>query len=420
LPTRLRDADLSLAGRDDAVPYLATVLDDDRLSELVGEKIHITRVRYKPHTSVLVAFSHTSNGAEKYGWALTTTPSGYSKVQGRAQRTASLGGSTRLVRPDPRRWDAVIAIGGLEDDWALRRNLGWLRDSGLARLGVVRRPGRPLFNGTARVLRYLPECRLVCFEQTSDKPIVIRTAAQPVPDRERSLLRRLTLQGVPVLPVLGDTTTSRHGISAGAAWGTHDLSMREDPQAARRAGEALALLHRLPVEARPDSDQFAQDLHRQLTANRDMVAALLPSLAEDAAHVADLIYRRLEEREGRETAVVVHGDFSSDQVLVGGSEVRLIDFDRSHPGQPDSDLGSFAAVEEMSQWRGGADGSRGSHTAYLLDGYVQAGGVMNPSAIDVWTAFRMFTSAVDPFRNRYSDWAADMGRCIDRACELIS
>jgi hypothetical protein len=420
LPTRLRDADLSLASRDDAVPYLATVLDDDRLSELVGEKIRITRVRYKPHTSVLVAFSHTSNGAEKYGWALTSTTSGYSKVQGRAQHTASLGGSTRLVRPDPRRWDAVIAVGGLEDDWALRRNLGWLRDFGLDRLGVERGPGEPLFNGTARVLRYLPECRVVSCEQASREPIVIRTAAQPVPDDERTLLRRLRLEGVPVLPALGDAACSRHGISASVAWGTHDLSMRENPQAAHRAGEALAILHGLPIEAQPDSDQSAQDLRRQLTANRDMVAALLPPLAEDAAHVADLLYCRLEEREGRETAVVVHGDFSSDQVLVGGSEVRLIDFDRSRPGPPESDLGSFAAVEEMSQWRGGGDEPRGSHTAYLLGGYVQGGGVMTPGAIDVWTAFRMFTSAVDPFRNRYADWAADMSRCIDRARELIS
>ncbi|WP_427135810.1 phosphotransferase family protein [Pseudarthrobacter sp. S9] len=419
MPTRLSDADLSLAGRDDALPYLAAVLDDDRLSELVGENIRITRVRYKPHTSVLVAFCCTGDGTENYGWALTSTTSGYSKLNGRAQRSASDGGGIRLVRPDPRRWDSVVAIGGFEDDWTLRKNLDWLRDLGLDRLGAVQQPGQPLLTGTARVLRYIPECRLVFVEQTPGGPIVIRTAAQPVPDDERMLLRRLELHGVPVLRRLGDADCSRHGISASPVWGAHDLSMREDPEGARRAGKALAILHGIPVEAQPDRAEAAQDLLEQLTANRDMITALLPSLAEPAAKVALRIYRRLEGRAGHGTAVVVHGDFSADQVLVGGSEVRLIDFDRSHLGAPEADLGSFAAVEEMSLWREPADAPRGSHTNHLLDGYAQAGGGITQAAVDTWMAFRMFTGAVDPFRNRSPDWAADMCRHIDRASELI-
>ena len=419
VPTRSRDADVSLASRDDALPYLAAVLDDDRLSELVGENIRITRVRYKPRTSVLVAFCHTGKGTENYGWALTSTTSGYSKLHGRAQRSANDGGGIRLVCPDPRRRDAVVAIGGFEDDWALRKNLGWLRGLGLDRLGSVRRAGQPFLNGAARVLRYIPECRLVLLEPTRGGPIVIRTAAGPVPDDERMLLRRLELHGVPVLRRLGDADCSRHGISASPAWGGHDLSAGEDPQAARLAGEALAVLHGVPVEAQPDPAEDAKDLLRQLTANRDMVAALLPALADPAAKVAARIYRRLAGRAGHGAAVVVHGDFSADQVLVGGSEVRLIDFDRSHPGTSDADLGSFAAVEEMSLWRGPADGPRGSHTDYLLEGYVRAGGVITPAAVDAWTAFRMFTGAVDPFRNRSPDWATDMARHIDRASELV-
>ena len=418
IPTRLRAADVSLASRDDALPYLATVLDDGRLSELLGETVRITRVRYKPHTSVLVAFRRTGNGTETYGWALTSTASGYSKLHSRARRSAKDGGGIRLLRPDPHRWDAVVAIGGFEDDWALRKNLGWLRGPGLGRLGAAHQPGQPLLDGTARVLRYLPECRLVFLRQTPGGSIVVRTATQPVPEDERMLLRRLELHGVPVLPRLGDADCSRHGISASPAWGDHDLSACEDPQGARRAGKALAMLHGIPVEAQPDRSMVAQDLPRQLAANREMAAALLPSLANPAAEVAARIYRRLEGCAGHGT-VVVHGDFSADQVLVGGSEVRLIDFDRFHLGTPETDLGSFAAVEEMIRWRGSADAPRGSHTDHLLDGYAEGGGGIRQSAVDAWMAFRLFTGAVDPFRNRSPDWAADMCRHIDRAGELV-
>ncbi|WP_427005954.1 phosphotransferase family protein [Pseudarthrobacter sp. H2] len=416
IPIRLRDADVSLAGRDDALPCLAVVLDDGRLSEVLGEPVRITRVRYKPHTSALVAFRRSRNGQEDYGWALTTARN--TKLYGRAQKSARHGGGLQLIRPALRHTDAIIAVGGIADDWALRENLRWLGDSGLEQLGAVHQPGQPLLDSTARVLRYLPECRLVFMRKTPGGSIVIRTAAQPVPEDERMLLRRLELHGVPVLPRLGDADCSRHGISASPEWGDHDLSACEDPQGARRAGKALAKLHGIPVEAQPDRSVVAQDLLRQLAANREMVAALLPSLADPAANVAARIYRRLEGCAGHGT-VVAHGDFSADQVLVGGAEVRLIDFDRSHLGTPETDLGSFAAVEEMSRWRGPADAPRGSHTDHLLDGYVEAGGGIRQSAVEAWMAFRLFTGAVDPFRNRSPDWAADMCRHIDRAGELV-
>ena len=46
--------------------------------------------------------------------------------------------------------------------------------------------------------------------------------------------------------------------------------------------------------------------------------------------------------------MLVHGDFSADQVLVNGAAVRIIDFDRVRTADPAMDLGSFAAVEEIA------------------------------------------------------------------------
>src|SRR6476660_6165762 len=83
LQPKRRDADRALAARDPRIPGLNWVLDDELLSELLGESVQIVRTRYKPHTSALVAFRRTGygagsgsdgSGAGSYGWALTTTP----------------------------------------------------------------------------------------------------------------------------------------------------------------------------------------------------------------------------------------------------------------------------------------------------------------------------------------------------------
>ncbi|MCU1531183.1 MAG: aminoglycoside phosphotransferase family protein [Arthrobacter sp.] len=416
-PTSSRNADLALAHHDGALPCLAAVLDDDRLSELVGEQIHITRVRYKPRTSALVAFRHPGSGKEDHGWALTTADN--CKLHGRAQSSASRGGGIRLVRPDPRHGDDVVAIGGITDDWALRKNLRWLGNHGLERLGVVQRPGYELLSGDARVLRYKPERRLVLMEQTPTASIVIKIAAQSAhDDLDRLFQQRLEQHGVPVLPRLGDAGCSRHGISASPAWGDRDLVASDDQEGARRAGEALARLHGIPAQAKSWPARF-EDLQWQITATYKMVGTLLPALDGPAALVADRIRRQLEDRQDSGAEVLVHGDFSADQVLIGGSEVRLIDFDRAHNGATEVDLGSFAAVEEMSRWRGHAGPVRAPHTDHLIDGYVRSGGQFSPAAMDAWAAFRMFSSSVDPFRDRTPEWAADISRHLDRASELV-
>lgn len=416
LRTALRDAEFSLGRRDESLPCLPVVLDDGRLSEVLGEPVRVTRVRYKPGTSALVAFCRTRDGKEEYGWALTTA--GNVKLHRRAQKSALQGGGVLLVSPSRRQSDAIIAVGGIEDDWTLSQNLRWLEDRGLEGLGAGERPGRGLLSGSAKVLRYKPERRLVLLVQSPDAPIVIKTAALPAPGNVERFHQRLQQQGVPVLPMLGDADSFGHGTSASPAWGDQDLAASNDPEAARRAGESLARLHGIRAEAESGPGPGHEALvERQLAATCAMVTALVPVLEVSAAKVAARIHRRLEELTDGRTRVLVHGDFSADQVLVSGAEVRLIDFDRAGTGAPESDLGSFAAVEEMSRWRGTSAGR--PRTGDLINGYVLAGGRFTPAATDTWAALRLFAGSVDPFRDRSPDWAADMSRHIDRACELV-
>ncbi len=448
LRTRPQDADRSLAGRDPDLPCLSVVLDAGLLSSLMGEEVRITRVRYKPHTSALVAFIRTRGGVEDHGWAVTRAADAGAKLAGRAAVSARTGGGIRFLRPGPPDRDAFIAVGSVADDWALRKNLRWLAQRGLGQLGAVPRPGE-LLNGTAQVLRYNPERRLVLLEPTTAGPIVVKTAAHPLhEDADRWLQERLRRHGVPVLPELGDAQCSRRGTRASPAWGDGDLAAAGTPESARHAGAALAALHRVtgPEAGAPPALGTAQgtiegaaqdsppgpaaDLAQgtaqanvfgyaadQLAPTLEMISALVPELAAPAERLAARIRRRLQDVSAGAAPVLVHGDFSADQVLVSGGDVRLIDFDRARFGAAESDLGSFAAVEDIRQWQ--AAPGPGPHTEALFQGYRDAGGRFAPGAVTAWAAWRLFCNSVDPFRERTTDWAEAIARHLDRAAELV-
>src|SRR6476620_10494279 len=97
LQAKRRYADRALAARDPRIPGLNWVLDDELLSELLGESVRIIRTRYKPHSSALVAFRRAGYGAGSYGWASTAPPEHVEKLQRRAERSQKRGGGIRLV-----------------------------------------------------------------------------------------------------------------------------------------------------------------------------------------------------------------------------------------------------------------------------------------------------------------------------------
>jgi hypothetical protein len=418
-----RDPDLSLASRDDALPGLPYLLDDARLSSLLGETVRVTRVRYKPRTSLLVAFRRIRNNAFVYGWAMTRTRASNAKLLRRELASRSRGGGIRVLRPDPRQDDNLVAVGGVEDDWVLYSNLLWLREQGMERLGLPQ-PGSTLARAGS-VLRYKPERRLVLFVQNSGAPVVIKVAATPADaEQEADFLERLNLHGVPHLPQLGDAECLGHGITACAAWGGGDLAGLDDGSGAVNAGEALARLHAIPANGFAEGqDVWREHVAAQMQATRSMVALLLPALEEPARRVESELRARLLTDGAATEYVLVHGDFSADQVLVGGSEVRLIDFDRARTGVAEADLGSFAAAEEAVR-AGAAEvpagGAGGPKTARLNEGYARAGGKFTEAGVDAWAAYRLYNSSVDPFRDRSPEWAADMSWHLRRAKELIS
>ena len=424
-------ADRSLAHRDAALPGLPWLLDNTRLSELLGETVRVTRVRYKPGHSLLVAFRRLRSGTFDHGWAYTMT-SPAEKLLRRESSSRSRGGNMRILRIQHSRDDVLVALGGIEDDWALRRNLKWLRQNGAERLGLHAGAGMALPGGSV-VLRYKPERRLVLLARNASADVVIKTAAErATAGQQVSFLNRLRHHGVPVLPQLADPECLAHGLSVSIAWGTGDLAASNSHTDAHayKAGHALAALHGFPAAGTAPTGfpeaagNWLQDHTAQLKATRTMVSALLPELEPLAWQLESRLASLLVERP-RTAPVLVHGDFSPDQVLVGDSEVRLIDFDRARTGMAEADLGSFAAAEEagLSSHSGSRDRGApagGPKTALLADGYLDAGGTLIQSEVDVWAAFRLFNSSVDPFRDRAPEWAADMSWHLNRAEELIA
>jgi len=117
---------------------------------------------------------------------------------------------------------------------------------------------------------------------------------------------------------------------------------------------------------------------------------------------------------------LVHGDFSPEQVLVKGSEVRIIDFNNARTGAPEADLGSFAAAEEASQPLPGSRSAGGPLTERLAEGYTEAGGRFRQTGVNAWAALRLFTSCLEPFNNRAPEWADDMSWHLRRAQDLTA
>lgn len=422
LQAQRREADRALAARDTRVPGLNWVLDDELLSELLGESVRITRTRYKPHTSALIAFRRAGSGAGTYGWASTTTPEHVEKLQRRADSSQRHGGGIRLVQPDPLHADVVVAVGPIEEDWPLRANLRWLRDHGLGRLGALPAAPERFLDPPASVLRYNPERRLVVRVPSGTRPVVVKTAVQPDEDAGGLRLRqRLESHGVPVLPELADPECATHGISASPDWGDGDLSGSDNDPAAYRAGEALAVIHGIDVGTSADPAEEVAKLVGQLAATRSMITGLLPGLEAPVSLLTSRLLAKIcTTGPHGQQPVLVHGDFSADQILVSGSAVRIIDFDRVRTADPATDLGSFAAVEEIADPGEAGPEAGGRKTARLVDGYREAGGHVSQTGVNTWAAFRMFLNSVDPFRNRASDWPADTNWHIRRALELIA
>ncbi|MGO1267495.1 MAG: aminoglycoside phosphotransferase family protein [Microbacterium gubbeenense] len=344
---------------DDALPDLGIFAGADALSQALGRRVRIERIRYKPGTSIVAAVRDESG---RPSWVLTHADPAKATNHERAALRAGA---------EPVRLGSATVTGPAWADRALVAGLSDVADAD-------RRTDVPL--------RYNPLRRMVM--ATDSRVIKVSEGTQSV-----TAAQHLADHGVSVIV---PSLVSPRATSA-AWWGAGDLSEKPSAALARRAGQELAAMHRAPIgELRTPRTSPARVAERAARA----IHALVPELGDLAARLAETAGTMAGGRE-----VVVHGDFSPDQVLVGDGEVRLIDLDRVAIGAPEQDLGSFLAA--------GGDEE-------LLGGYIDAGGVVDPEALRAWRAISHLQKAVEPFRSGRPNWTAAVVAAVDDALEAIA
>jgi hypothetical protein len=388
---------------DPALRSLDLFFDPDALSALFNRPVRISHLRWKRGTSA-VARLHDDDGVR---WLAMYSAETSVKMEKTCRRARAQDVELKRIVLD----DGILASGPIPLDPRLHGALRPFRRHGL----IIPSP-------EVRVLKYNPFRRVVLEVTTAGTRGLVCRVNPAGPTMTRTMLSNLAESGVPVVVPL-DPALLPPRLPSGLQFeylpwfGSGDLSTvpPQDAEPATHAvGSALALLHR-------------QSPIHQTHAWR-APAGRLRSLVEESAELMTQNRDRLERvrselegllrRPGR--AAVIHGDFSADQVLVNGGDVRLIDFERCTYGAAASDLGSFAAVEALA-----ADGADHRsvltlpRTAALLDGYGMGPGTVNESEVLAWTAFYLLNRLREPFRACAPDWRNQMEHRLGMLEEVL-
>jgi len=147
------------------------------------------------------------------------------------------------------------------------------------------------------------------------------------------------------------------------------------PKLAAQCGEALAAIHRIPIDAVPELEQ--QD---QITQYREVF-----DLFGEPHPAFELGFRWLEHnRPPTERITIVHGDFRHGNFIVGHEGLAaVLDWELAHLGDPMEDLGWLC----VKAWRFGAAPPVGGLGEYddLFTAYAAASGErVDPEVVRWW------------------------------------
>ena len=147
------------------------------------------------------------------------------------------------------------------------------------------------------------------------------------------------------------------------------------PKLAAQIGEALAALHRIPLDAAPGLEQ-----HDQVEQYREIL-----DLLGEPHPAIELGLRWLDQnRPPSDRTTVVHGDFRLGNLIIGPDGLRaVLDWEIAHIGDPLEDLGWLC----VRAWRFGAPRPVGGFGDYedLFGAYGEAAGVdVDPAVVRWW------------------------------------
>ena len=396
------------------------------LAQILGAGVQLEHLRYKPGYSLVARAVPDALGPPR--WLALFGPESRDKTSN-LRRAAKRSGIRLVDAPVPRHPDCTLLSGPIGADLRLRRRLRAVR-------GLVHSDGSP----RGRVLAYNPWKRLVQIVESpsvdgavvAEGEVVVKVSAADGDAADEAVvrvLRDLAAQGVPVLepcaaptrgvqifPVIpgGDLARALGAAAAetraSASAGASAAAGADGSRLLTETAEALAALHtadrrRVDLALENTGPLCELDAAARVAGARDAIVALAPALVAAFDTVAESVLRSFEDA----LPAVLHGDFSTDQVLLG-DRALLNDFDRVCAGAPGFDLGSFAAVELLAD--------RAATIDPFLEAYASAGG-RTPSDIRVWTALHVLLRCIEPVRDLVPDSVDEVERRISLADALV-
>ena len=423
----LLPADADLVRREHAVTGLASLLDPDEfvamLRQVVPQSETVTAkpiyVRYQPGKSCLATYKVSVEGEIVDVYAKALPRDGMEELRENGQQLkvpGRLGPGVIILE------ERAIGIFIFPNDSRLKALPRLVGGEAQRRLLTELLPERSdLWGCAVEGIRYKPErrfsARLVAGGQPQAVLKIYNSSDYPSAERNTNVFReRGTLR---LARRLG--RTSCHNILVfdwleGRLLSEKLLQPELDLEPVRTVGTAIAELH-------------AQDPGRLTRLTRDQEVAALHTAAAEfgflcphlARRAGDLV-RKLTIRFKSEPFLnyPTHGDFKSEQILVEGKTVAILDYDRAVSGDPSADLGKFMANLEKFTLRGNMSGTKlEALKGALLEGYRHTARCDIPARIELYTAAVLLQIARRRFRHRNPDWAEATEAILERAEDIL-
>jgi Ser/Thr protein kinase RdoA (MazF antagonist) len=419
----LTPADAKLVERDPDLPGLGLLLDAEALAqrlephlpELHDRTLVCTYLRYKPGTNCLAGYRVESAGgaAAGIGPIHVTAKAFRSTDDPKLWKGATAHGPDSDVTPRPVIIpDAAVSVRVFPDDDRLQ-GLGVLFSPARSRLLRKLVPHRSELSEAAPVvLRYKPERRCVLRLDCPDgRKASVRCYTPP----EFASSDSHNFQSTGRLRVPQRLGRSRRHNLLLFEWiageSLDEVISARSANAMHGVGAALAELHLQDVHHL--RFRTRRDEVRELASTASALEYLCPQLARRCGRLVQTLADRLLSMPPM--AHPLHGDFSTDQVLMAGDEIVVLDFDEAVFGDPATDLGSFLAQLDSQTNVGQLNADDAESIAErFLDGYRQ----MLPVPLErvaLYRAAALLRLATHPFRTRQAQWPEQTNAIITQA-----
>jgi hypothetical protein len=186
-------------------------------------------------------------------------------------------------------------------------------------------------------------------------------------------------------------------------------------ETAAPAGRVLARLH--AVQAPGVAPRGPAEALAEAADALAMVGRVAPELEKDTTALLAAL-ESAGRRTGSGRITLVHGDFHPEQILDAGDRTMVLDFDRSHAGDPVEDLGNFSAYLMQAAATGGVPPDRDGVERLLAAYRSAAGPDPEPAHLAFWTAVGLAKLAPGPFRRLAPGWDEATARILQLAREV--